>query len=178
MAGRLVVDAVIREFQKTKQLADRAIGQLSDQDLHVRLDAEANSVAMLMAHMAGNMRSRWTDFLTSDGEKPWRNRDAEFEPPTADRAALTAAWEEGWRTLFSALDGLTDADLERPVTIRGEQQPVIAALLRQVSHYGGHTHQIVLLGKHVRGPAWTVLSIKRGESQAYTEATRRAAGPA
>lgn len=181
----MVVEAVVHEFRKTKQLADRAIGQLSDADLHVRLDAEANSVAMLMAHMAGNMRSRWTDFLTSDGEKPWRNRDAEFEPPVTDRATLTAAWEEGWRTLFAALDGLTDADLERPVTIRGEQQPVIAALLRQVSHYGGHAHQIVLLGKHLRGPAWTVLSITRGASQAYTEAsrsaaeaTRRATGPA
>lgn len=175
MAARLVVDAVTREFQKIKQLADRAIGQLSDAHLHVRLDAEANSVAMLMAHLAGNMRSRWTDFLTTDGEKPWRNRDAEFEPPASDRATLTAAWEDGWHTLFAALDGLADDDLERPVTIRGEQQTVIAALLRQVSHYGGHAHQIVLLGKHLRGPDWTVLSIRRGESATYAEATRRAA---
>lgn len=171
----MVIDAVVREFHKIKQLADRAIAQLSDEELHAQIDADANSVAMLMAHMAGNMRSRWTDFLTSDGEKPWRNRDAEFEPSAADRAALLASWEDGWRVLFAALAPLTDADLPRTVTIRGEAQTVVAALLRQVSHYGGHAHQIVLLAKHLKGAAWTVLSIPRGQSAAHNEATRRAA---
>lgn len=164
----MVVPTLVREFQKIKQLADRAIAQLDDAEVGVRLDAEANSVAMLMAHMAGNMRSRWTDFLTTDGEKPWRNRDAEFEPAGATREALTRDWESGWQTLFAALEALTDSDLERLVTIRGEAQTALAAALRQVSHYAGHAHQIVLIAKHLKGDAWTVLSIPRGQSAAYT----------
>jgi hypothetical protein len=171
----MVIEAIVAEFRTIKQLADRAIAQLSDAELHQRLDDEANSVAMLMAHMAGNMRSRWTDFLTSDGEKPWRQRDAEFERPAISREALTAAWEAGWQLVFDALTPLTDADLTRPVTIRGDSLTVLAAALRQVSHYAGHTHQIVLLGKHFRGTAWAVLSIPRGQSATYTADTRRAA---
>lgn len=176
MAGRLVVDAFAREFQKTRQLAERAVAQLSDAQLHVRLDAEANSVAMLMQHMAGNMRSRWTDFLTTDGEKPWRQRDAEFEPPVLTRDALLASWQSGWQTLFDTLATLTDDDLTRTVTIRGEGQPVLAALTRQLAHYAGHAYQIVLVAKHLKGDAWDVLSIARGQSAAYTAATKAAAG--
>ena len=167
-----VVSTFAREFQKTKLLADRAIAQLSDDQLHARLDDEANSVAVLMQHMAGNMRSRWTDFLTSDGEKPWRQRDAEFDPPLLSRAELLASWENGWGTLFGALDGLTDDDLPRTVTIRGEAQAVLAALARQLVHYAGHAYQIVLLAKHLQGRAWTTLSIARGQSSAYTDALR------
>ena len=148
--------------------AERAIVQLSDDQLHVRLDAEANSVAMLMQHLAGNMRSRWTDFLTTDGEKPWRQRDREFEPPLLTREALLASWETGWQTLFDALARLTDDDLTRTVTIRGEGQTVLSALTRQLAHYAGHAYQIVLLGKHLKGTDWTVLSIARGQSDAYT----------
>lgn len=172
----MIVTTFAREFLKTKQLADRAIAQLSDDQLHARLDPEANSVATLMAHMAGNMRSRWTDFLTTDGEKPWRTRDAEFEPPPPSRDDLVAAWETGWQVLFTTLAGLTDDDLARTVTIRGEAQTALAAIIRQVSHYGGHAHQIVLLAKHLKGPAWTVLSIPRGQSAAYTAATKAASG--
>lgn len=172
----MVVETVIQEFRKTKQLADRAIAQLSDDQLHARLDAEANSVAMLMAHMAGNMRSRWTDFLTTDGEKPWRTRDAEFEPPPLSRADLVAQWEAGWQLLFDTLASLTDDDLRRTVTIRGESQSALAAIVRQVSHYGGHAHQMALLGKHLKGPAWATLSIARGQSAAYTAATKAASG--
>lgn len=168
----MVVSTLVQEFRKIKQLADRAIAQLDDVELQTRIDAEANSVAMLMAHVAGNMRSRWTDFLTTDGEKPWRNRDAEFEPSGASRDARTRDWESGWQTLFAALDALTDADLDRPVTIRGETQTALAAMLRQVSHYAGHAHQIVLLAKHLKGEAWTTLSIPRGQSNAYTAALR------
>jgi hypothetical protein len=168
----MVVTTLAREFRKVKALADGAISQLDDVQLHARLDTEANSVAMLMHHLAGNMRSRWTDFLTTDGEKPWRQRDAEFEPPPGDRAALQATWESGWATLFGALEGLGDADLTRTVTIRGEGQTVLAALARQLAHYAGHAHQIVLLAKHQRGPDWHVLSIPRGQSQAYTERLR------
>lgn len=168
----MVVSTLVQEFRKIKQLADRAIAQLDDAELQARLDAETNSVAMLMAHLAGNMRSRWTDFLTTDGEKPWRDRDAEFEPSGATREALTRDWESGWQTLLSALDALTDEDLGRPVTIRGETQTALSAALRQVSHYAGHAHQIVLLAKHLKGEAWTVLSIPRGQSAAYTQALR------
>ncbi|MGE0363272.1 MAG: DUF1572 family protein [Vicinamibacterales bacterium] len=174
-AAREIVATLAREFRKVKALGDAAIAQLDDAHLHARLDAEANSVAMLMRHLAGNMQSRWTDFLTSDGEKPWRRRDEEFEPPAAARADLAAAWEAGWATLFTALDALSDADLPRPVVIRGESQSVLAAITRQLAHYAGHVHQIVLLGKHLRGPAWQVLSIPRGQSQAFTD--RLKAGP-
>jgi hypothetical protein len=172
----MVIEAVVQEFRKIKQLADRAIAQLSEAELHQRLDDEANSVATLIVHLAGNMRSRWTDFLTTDGEKPWRARDTEFEPTAMSHDALLAAWEGGWQTLFDAVAPLTDADLGRAVTIRGESLTVLTALLRQVSHYAGHTHQIVLLGKHLRGPAWKVLSIPRGQSATYEADTRRAAG--
>jgi hypothetical protein len=176
MAGRLVVDAFTREFQKTRQLSERAIAQLSDAQLHTRLDAEANSVAMLMQHLAGNMRSRWTDFLTTDGEKPWRQRDAEFEPPVLTHDALMVSWQSGWQTLFDTLATLTDDDLTRTVTIRGEGQPVLAALTRQLAHYAGHAYQIVLVAKHLKGEAWDVLSIARGQSAAYTAATKASAG--
>lgn len=176
MAGRLVIDAFAREFQKTRQLSERAIAQLSDAQLQTRLDSEANSVAMLMQHMAGNMRSRWTDFLTADGEKPWRQRDAEFEPADASRDVLLASWQEGWQTLFDTLDTLTDDDLTRTITIRGEGQPVLAALTRQLAHYAGHAYQIVLVAKHLKGDAWDVLSIARGQSAAYTAATKASAG--
>lgn len=177
MAGRLVVDAFEREFQKTRQLCDRSIAQLSDAQLHTRLDAEANSVAMLMSHLAGNMRSRWTDFLTSDGEKPWRQRDAEFEPPALDRDALMASWQSGWQVLVDTLATLTDDDLTRTITIRGEGQSVLSALTRQLAHYAGHAYQIVLVAKHLKGDAWDVLSIPRGQSAAYEAKTRAAAAP-
>lgn len=177
MAGRLVVDAFEREFQKTRQLCDRSIAQLSEAQLHTRLDAEANSVAMLMGHLAGNMRSRWTDFLTSDGEKPWRQRDAEFEPPALDHAALMASWQSGWQVLFDTLATLTDDDLTRTITIRGEGQSVLSALTRQLAHYAGHAYQIVLVAKHLKGDAWDVLSIPRGQSAAYEAKLRAAAVP-
>ena len=168
----MVVATLAGEFRKLQALADRAIQQLDDAQLHARLDDESNSVAMLMHHLAGNMRSRWTDFLTSDGEKPWRQRDAEFEPPAGDRRQLQAAWEAGWATLFGALAQLEDTDLGRPVTIRGESQTALTAIVRQVAHYAGHVHQIVLLAKHWRGAKWQVLSIPRGQSQAYTDRLR------
>lgn len=177
MAGRLVVDAFEREFQKTRQLCDRSIAQLSEAQLHTRLDAEANSVAMLMGHLAGNMRSRWTDFLTSDGEKPWRQRDAEFEPPALDHGALMASWQSGWQVLFDTLATLTDDDLTRTITIRGEGQSVLSALTRQLAHYAGHAYQIVLVAKHLKGDAWDVLSIPRGQSAAYEAKLRAATVP-
>jgi uncharacterized damage-inducible protein DinB len=171
----LVVATFVSEFHKTKQLADRAIAQVGDAQLHRQLDDTSNSVATIMAHMAGNMRSRWTDFLTADGEKPWRNRDAEFEPQTLTRDALLASWEDGWAVLFATLATLTDDDLSRTVTIRGEGQTALAALARQLGHYAGHAYQIVFLAKHLQGPAWATLSIARGQSAAYNDQTRTAA---
>ena len=122
-----------------------------------------------MKHMAGNMRSRWTDFLTTDGEKPDRRRDSEFVSEGEDRAAITLRWEEGWRTVFDALASLGPGDLSRTVTIRGEPHAVVEAVNRQLSHYGQHTGQIVFLAKHLRSSAWKTLSIPRGGSESFNE---------
>jgi uncharacterized damage-inducible protein DinB len=162
-----VLSVVIDEFQKIKKLADKAIAQLSDEQLHQTLDADANSVAVLMRHMAGNMRSRWVNFLTSDGEKPDRMRDREFEDPRQTRVALLAEWEDGWQCVFDAITPLTDADLQRTVMIRGEPHSVYKAISRQVAHYAGHAYQILLLAKHMCGANWKTLSIPRGQSEEF-----------
>ena len=162
-----ILDVVIDEFQKIKKLADKSIAQLSDEQLHATLDDQANSVAILMRHMAGNMRSRWVDFLISDGEKPDRMRDREFEDPRQTRDELLAEWEHGWRCVFEALTPLTDADLQRTVVIRGEPHTVYKAISRQVAHYAGHAYQILLLAKHLCGPGWKTLSIPRGQSEEF-----------
>jgi hypothetical protein len=162
-----ILSAALDELQKIKKLADKSIAQLSDAQLHATLDPEANSVAVLMRHMAGNMRSRWIDFLASDGEKPDRMRDREFEDPGQSRAELMAEWEHGWQCVFAALTPLTDADLQRTVVIRGEPHAVYKAISRQVAHYAGHAYQIVLLAKHWCGPHWKTLSIPRGQSEEF-----------
>jgi hypothetical protein len=162
-----ILDAARDEFEKIKKLSDKAIAQLSDAELHVKIDAESNSVAIIMRHMAGNMRSRWTDFLTSDGEKPDRFRDREFEDATVTRAQLLDEWEDGWRRLFDALAPLTDADLSRTVVIRTEPHSVYQAISRQVAHYAGHAYQILFLGKHLKGAAWKTLSVPRGQSEEF-----------
>ena len=162
-----VLTVVIDEFQKIKKLADKSIEQLSDGQLHVTIDPEANSVAVLMRHMAGNMRSRWVNFLTSDGEKPDRLRDREFEDAGQSRQELLAEWEHGWQCLFDAITPLTDADLQRTVMIRGEPHSVYKAISRQVAHYAGHAYQILLLAKHLSGPNWKTLSIPRGQSEEF-----------
>ena len=162
-----ILPVVLDEFQKIKKLADKAIEQLSDEQLRATIDPDANSVAVLMRHMAGNMRSRWVDFLTSDGEKPDRLRDREFEDPQQRRTDLLAEWEHGWQCLFNALTPLDDADLQRTVMIRGEAHSVYKAISRQVAHYAGHAYQILLLAKHLRGPSWKTLSIPRGQSEEF-----------
>jgi hypothetical protein len=141
-----------------KELADRALGQLQDDDWHALIDSEANSVAVIVRHMAGNMRSRWTDFLHSDGEKPDRDRDGEFSRVAASPEALRQEWEDGWRTTFAALDVLAPDDLLRTVTIRGERMSAVGAIVRQLDHYGQHVGQILLLAKHLRGGGWQPLS--------------------
>ena len=156
-------------FESIRSLAERAAAQVDDAAFFAPLGAEENSIALLMKHMAGNLRSRFTDFLTSDGEKPDRDRDAEFEQAPADsRATILARWSEGWRILFDALDTITAGDLARTVTIRGEPHTVIQALSRQLVHQSQHAGQIVLLAKHAAGARWQTLSIARGQSAAFT----------
>ena len=160
-------------FRQYKTLAERAMAQLTDEQLFTALDEEENSIAIIVKHMAGNMRSRWVDFLTADGEKPDRNRDSEFVEPPATRAALMEVWEHGWSCVFGALEPLTDADLGRRVMIRGEAHSVMQAINRQIAHYGSHYGQIVLLAKHFKGADWQSLSIPKNKSAAYNTAVAR-----
>jgi hypothetical protein len=150
-----------------KRLADRAMAQVSDDALFATLDEESNSIAILVKHLAGNMRSRWTDFLTSDGEKPDRDRDSEFEAPPNTRDDLLALWESGWQLAFDALAPLTDADLARTAYIRTEAHSVMQTIHRQVAHYSYHIGQIVLLAKHFAGPDWNALTIPRRKSAEF-----------
>jgi hypothetical protein len=154
-------------FRHYKKLAERAMSQVSDEQLFAELDEGANSLAIIVKHMAGNMRSRWVDFLTTDGEKADRNRDSEFVDPPATRAALMQLWEESWGHVFSALESLTDEDLGRTVTIRGEAHSVMQAVNRQVAHYSMHIGQIVMLAKHFAHDSWQSLSIPRNRSAEF-----------
>jgi uncharacterized protein DUF1572 len=162
-----ILDAARDELRKIKTLADKAIAQLSDAQLFIKIDPEANSVAILMRHMAGNMRSRWTDFRNTDGEKPDRHRDREFEEVAEDRTTLLAEWEDGWKRLFTAIDPLTDDELLATVYIRQEPHSIYMAISRQVAHYAGHAYQILLLAKHFKGADWKTLSIPRGQSEQF-----------
>lgn len=159
-------------FRGTKKLAEGAIEQVTDEQLFAVLDEEMNSIALIVKHMAGNMKSRWTDFLTSDGEKPNRNRDAEFLDPPPTREAVMKLWEEGWHSMFAALEPLTDADLSRTITIRGEPHSVVQAINRQLTHYAYHTGQIVLLAKHFQHANWRSLSIPRNKSAEFDRQMR------
>jgi len=162
------LDEARRQMRGNKRLADAAIAQLKDEELFVTIDAEANSVAILVKHLAGNMRSRFTDFLTSDGEKPNRFRDQEFELNAATtRADVMRWWEEGWAQVFATLDALKPEDVMRTVTIRGEPHTVLQAINRQIAHYVSHTGQIIFLSKHLRSNDWKTLSIPRGKSEEY-----------
>ncbi len=166
--GNHYLDEVRRQFRGYKRLAEGAIAQLKDEELFTTLDPEANSIAVVMKHMAGNMRSRFRDFLTTDGEKPDRHRDQEFEMNIdATRADMVRQWEEGWSCIFSAIEALTPEDVMRTVTIRGEPHTVLQALNRQVAHYAYHIGQIVFLAKHFRSSDWKSLSIPRGKSEEY-----------
>jgi hypothetical protein len=156
-------------FRYYKKLAERAMTQVTDTQLLTVLDGEMNSIAVIVKHMNGNMRSRWTDFLTTDGEKPDRERDAEFVDPPSTREALLAAWEEGWNCLFHALEPLSEEDLIRRVTIRGEAHSVMQAINRQVAHYSYHCGQIVLLAKHFNRDGWQSLSVPRGQSGKFNQ---------
>jgi hypothetical protein len=156
--ANLVLAELAAVLRRQKALADRALAQLEPSDWHALLDPNANSIAVIVRHVAGNMRSRWTNFLESDGEKPDRDRDGEFALRADDPDSLRRTWEDGWRVTLAAIDALGPEDLTRTVTIRGEPHTVIGAILRQVDHYGQHVGQILLLAKHVRGRDWRPLS--------------------
>lgn len=170
------------EFRRMKWQAEKALVQVSDEEFFRMLDPESNSLAIIVKHVAGNLRSRWTDFLTSDGEKPDRNRDTEFVIEVGGtREALMARWEAGWGLLNKAL-ALGPEDVERTVLIRGEPHSVVQAVNRQLTHYAGHVGQIVFLAKHLAGPRWKTLSVPRGQSVAFNakmaeKAKQRAAAP-
>ncbi|MHC4471540.1 MAG: DinB family protein [Planctomycetota bacterium] len=167
--ARHYLDTALATFRRQKALAERAIAQLEDDELH-RAPAEgSNSVAVRVRHLAGNMRSRFTDFLGSDGEKSWRRRDEEFVSESEPREALLARWQAGWSTVFDAVCGLADADLERIVRVRGEPLTALEAIQRQVGHYSYHVGQIVYVARQLAGERWESLSIPPGESDRYNE---------
>jgi uncharacterized damage-inducible protein DinB len=157
-------------YRKYKELAEGAMKQVRDEDLFAHIDAESNTLATVVRHMAGNMLSRWTDFLSTDGEKPWRNRDAEFADVTQSREALMEIWERGWACTLAALEGLTDDDLGRRVSIRGEAHSVLQAINRQMAHYAYHVGQIVMLAKHFQSGEWKPLTIPKNKPDRFNRA--------
>jgi hypothetical protein len=164
-----VVASAIGAFRSNKNWADRAVAQLTDDELHVALDANTNSVAVIMKHVAGNLRSRWTDFLTTDGEKPWRKRDDEFVDTFTSRAEVLDYWEAGWATLFQTLESLQPEDLAKTVTIRGEPHSVPLAIHRSLAHCGYHVGQIMLIARILAGDRWQTITIPRGGSGPYNQ---------
>ena len=166
--GAHYLDNSLRNFRELKALADKALAQVGEEEFFRQIDDESNSLALIVKHVAGNLRSRWQDFLTSDGEKPDRRRDDEFlHDGTDTRDALLDAWERGWSMLFREVGALAPADLMRSVRIRGEAHTVVAAINRQLTHYGNHVGQIIFLAKHLRSKEWRTLSIPRGQSETF-----------
>jgi hypothetical protein len=172
------LDEARRQMRGQKRIGEGALAQLRDEDFFATLDAESNSVAILVKHLAGNMRSRFTDFLASDGEKPDRYRDREFEVSGATtRAEIMRWWDEGWACVFGAIEALKPEDVMRTVTIRGEAHTVLQAINRQIAHYAGHVGQIVFLAKHLRSSEWKTLSIPRGKSEEFKTVAPKAHKP-
>lgn len=166
--GKNYLGNVITEFRKMKSLADRTFKQLKDEEFFLSPDEESNSIAVIIRHMSGNMLSRWTDFLTTDGEKDFRNRDSEFDNIFyTDKDDIMMRWENGWDCLFKAVTALTEDDLLKTIKIRNEPHSVIEALNRQLSHYSYHIGQIVYIGKHILNKNWNSLSIPKGKSDEF-----------
>jgi hypothetical protein len=163
------LEDAISQFRKMKQLAEKALLQVSDEEFFVLLDEESNSLALTVKHISGNLRSRWTDFLTSDGEKEWRKRDTEFILDNDSRTSLMQAWEEGWQILFHALTPLQVADFAKKIIIRGEPHSIVQAINRQLTHYGYHIGQIVFLAKHLKSTEWKTLSVARNKSEEFRQ---------
>lgn len=167
--GRALLDGALSSFRANKGWADKAIAQLPDDQLRIALDPNTNSIAVIMKHVAGNLLSRWTDFLSTDGEKPWRNRDDEFVDTFTSRGELLAYWESGWQRLFDTLAALSVDDLARNVTIRGEVLSVPLAMQRSLAHCGYHVGQIILIARVLAGDHWTTITIPRGGSAGFNQ---------
>lgn len=167
--GKEYLRVVKERFTAIKELGDKTIIQLSEKDIQWSLNEASNSVAILVKHLSGNMISRWTDFLTTDGEKNYRNRDQEFEDAISSKQQLITVWEQGWNTLLDTLNELQDKDLVKSITIRGESHTVLEAIERQVAHYAYHIGQIVYIGKQVKADDWESLSIPKGKSEEYLQ---------
>lgn len=161
------LNSVKKQFEYYKMLGEKTFAQLSDEQLFWQYNEESNSIATIVKHLSGNMLSRWTDFLTADGEKEWRNRDNEFENDLQTREELLSKWNEGWQCLFDAISALTNADLEKEIFIRNQGHTVLEAINRQLAHYPYHVGQIVFIGKMLRNGKWTSLSIPRGNSNQF-----------
>lgn len=167
--GKEYLNVVLERFKSLKDLGDKTIGQLSNEEIHWSLNKASNSVAVIAKHLSGNMVSRWSDFLTSDGEKSYRNRDQEFEDDISSKQELIKIWEGGWNTLFETLNGLSDQDLLKNVYIRGERHTVLEAIERQMAHYAYHVGQIVYIGKLIKDENWETLSIPKGKSEEHLQ---------
>jgi len=161
------LQSAIKQFIDYKQLAEKTFAQLQDDDFHYRPNEMTSSIAIIITHLHGNMISRWTNFLTEDGEKEWRQRDKEFESHSYSREQLLKLWDEGWATVFNALESLQPHDFEKTIFIRSHPLSVVDAIHRQLTHYAGHAGQIILLGKIIKNTAWQSLSIPKGESGKY-----------
>ncbi|MCH7323006.1 DUF1572 domain-containing protein [Solibacillus sp. MA9] len=167
--GNEYLKVVLERFKSVKELGDKTINQLSENNIHWSLNEESNSIAVIIKHLSGNMISRWSDFLTSDGEKSYRNRDQEFENTILSKQELIAIWENGWNILFDTLSELGEQDLLKNIYIRSESHTVIDAIERQMAHYAYHVGQIVYIGKQLKDKDWKSLSIPKGQSEEYLE---------
>jgi hypothetical protein len=160
----------IKKFKAQKSTGDKVFAQLEEKDFFFKPSAESNSIAVIVQHMSGNMLSRWTNFLTEDGEKPWRERDSEFEEGFSTKEDILKAWDKGWACVLETLENLKPEDVMKTITIRSEPHLVIDAIIRQIDHYGGHTAQIVYIGKLIKNENWQSLSIPKNKSKAFNEA--------
>ena len=169
MSDLQYLESAKKEFGYYKLLGEKTFSQLTDEQLFIEANSESNSIATIVKHLRGNMLSRWTDFLTTDGEKEWRKRDEEFENDISTREELLQKWQEGWSCLFKALDSISDDDLSRVIYIRNQGQTILEAINRQLSHYPYHIGQIVFIGKMLNDKNWNSLSIPKGGSKAYNQ---------
>lgn len=163
------INSIQKQFQYYKLLGDKTMAELRDEDLWWQYNEESNSIAIIVKHLWGNMLSRWTDFLTSDGEKPWRDRDGEFENDIPDRATLIAKWEEGWKCVFDAIEFVNEENFHETIYIRNMGHTVVEACNRQLAHYAYHVGQMVYIGRMIKGKEWTSLSIPKGQSNSYNK---------
>lgn len=173
MIEEILLESALKEFRDYKVLGDKTFAQLEEKDFHFQPNEECNSIAVIIQHLHGNMLSRWTHFLTEDGEKEWRQRDDEFEIHTFNREQLLKLWEEGWQVVLKTIESLKTEDLSKTIYIRSKPHNVVAAIQRQLTHYASHVGQIILLGKIIKGKSWQTLSVPRHQSGAFNDKMTR-----